>query len=147
VSDDGIKRIVNDYIKRVARLLPDNFETEDLLEDLKAHIYEGLDHKQQTKPSEDSELLVKEVLKELGTPEEIAEEYGRERLPDSVNGEKEDKVEYYLIRLAVALVVAVIAALIVDAVTDVIDFASAFFILVAFAMIEWFVRAKQSGDS
>ena len=53
MSDDEIKRIINDYIKRVSRLLPDNFETEDLLEELKAHISEGLEHKMETRPSED----------------------------------------------------------------------------------------------
>ena len=147
MSDDEIKRIINDYIKRVSRLLPDNFETEDLLEELKAHISEGLEHKLENRPSEDPVILIQEILKDLGTPKEIAEEYGRESVPGSLDEEKEDRVEYYLIRLAVALVVAVLAALIVDSLTDVIDFASAFFILVAFAIIEWFVRAKQSGES
>ena len=43
---------------------------------------------------------------------------------------------------------AVIAGLIVDFVTEgAVDFALAFFVIVAFAIIEWFVRAKQMGES
>ena len=147
MSDEEITRIVDDYIKRTSRLLPDNFETEDLLEDLKSHIYEGLAYKQENRPSESSKILIQEVLKDLGTPEEIAEEYSRERSPDSKDDDKEDKFEYYAIRLAAAIVVAVIAGLIVDFVTEgAVDFALAFFVIIGFAVIEWFVRAKQSGD-
>ena len=148
MSDEEITQIVDDYIKRTSRLLPDNFETEDLLEDLKSHIYESLMHKQQSKPSVSSVDLLQEVLKDLGTPEEIAEEYGRERVPDPNDDDKEDRFEYYAIRLAAAIVVAVIAGLFVDFVTEgAVDFALAFFVIVGFAVIEWFVRAKQSGDS
>ena len=148
MSDQEIEQIIDAYIKKTSRLLPDNFETEDLLEDLKAHIYEGLGYKQQIRPSESSVILVQEVLKELGTPEEIAEEYSRERVPDQEDGEAEDRFQYYAIRLIAAIIVAIIAAWIVDFVTEgVVDFAFAFFVLVAFAVIEWFVRAKQIGES
>ena len=147
MSDEEITRIVEDYIKRVSRLLPDNFETEDLLEDLKSHIYEGLTHKQQSRSTESSVILVHAVLKELGTPEEIAEEYSKERVPDPKDDAKEDKFEYYAIRLAAAIVVAVIVGLIIDFLTEgAVDFALAFFVIIGFAVIEWFVRAKQSGD-
>jgi uncharacterized membrane protein len=148
MSDEEIERIIDDYIRRTSRLLPDNFETEDLLEDLKAHIYEGLGHKQQIKPTKSSVELVQEVLKELGTPEEIAEEYSKERVPDQDDDEADDRFMYYAIRLVAAIIVAIIAALIVDFVTEgAVDFAFAFFVLVAFAVIEWFVRAKQIGES
>jgi uncharacterized membrane protein len=148
VSEEEVGQIVDDYIKRTSRLLPDNFETEDLLDDLRSHIYEGLGYKQEQKPSESSIVLVKEVLKDLGTPEEIAEEYSKERVPDSADSEKEDKFEYYAIRLAAAIVVAVIVGLIVDHLTEgAVDFALAFFVIVGFAVIEWFVRAKAMGES
>ncbi|MGY5878644.1 MAG: hypothetical protein RTV31_00280 [Candidatus Thorarchaeota archaeon] len=148
MSEEEVGQIIDDYIKKTSRLLPDNFETEDLLDDLKSHIYEGLGYKQELRPSESSVILVQEVLKELGTPEEIAEEYGRERVPDSDDEGEEDKFEYYAIRLIAAIIVAVIAGLIVDFLTEgVVDFALAFFVIVAFAVIEWFVRAKQVGES
>ena len=148
MSEEEVKRIIKEYIKKTSKLLPDNFETEDLLEDLQSHIFEALENKKQERPTESQAILVQEVLNELGTPEDIAEEYSEERIPDDDETEKEDKFEYYAIRLAAALVVAVIASLIVEHVTDgAVDFAFAFFVLVGFAVIEWFVRAKQAGEA
>jgi len=148
VSDDEIRRIVEDYIRRTSRLLPDNFETEDLLEDLKSHIYEGLEHKQQMQPTEIPVKLLQEVLEELGTPEEIAEEYSMEQVLEEESEKKDDRFNYYVIRLVAAFVVAVLAAWVVSIVTDgAVDFYFAVVVLMAFAVIEWFVRAKQIGES
>ena len=148
MSDEEIKRIVEDYIKRTARLLPDNFETEDLLEDLKSHIYEGLEYKKQTRPSESSVILLQEVLEELGTPEDIAEEYGKEQILEEDPDKKDDRFQYYVIRLVAAFIVAVLAAWVVSIVTEgVVDFYFAVVVLMAFAVIEWFVRAQQAGES
>jgi len=148
VSDDEIKQIVEEFIKRTSRLLPDNFETEDLLEDLKSHIYEGFKHKQQIRPSESPIVLVQEILNELGTPEEIAEEYEQEQAQD-VQTEKDDsRFEYYIVRLVAAFVVAVLAAWIVSIVTEgAVEFYFAVIVLMGFAIIEWFVRAKQTGEA
>ena len=89
MSEDAAIQGIDEYIKRIARLLPDNFETEDLLEDLKAHIYEALKNKKQNRPDEAETDLLSEVLDELGTPEEIARTQGsytgdflREYLPE-----------------------------------------------------------------
>ena len=148
MSDEEVKQIVEEFIKRTSRLLPDNFETEDLLEDLKSHIYEGFKHKQQIRPSESPDVLVQEILKELGTPEEIAEEYAQEQVQD-VNAEKDDdRFQYYIVRLVAAFVVAVLAAWIVSIVTEgAVEFYFAVIVLMGFAVIEWFVRAKQTGES
>lgn len=146
--DEEVKQIVEEFIKKTSRLLPDNFETEDLLEDLKSHIYEGFKHKQQIRPSESPDLLVQEILKELGTPEEIAKEYVQEKVQD-VHTEKDDsRFEYYIVRLIAAFVVAVLAAWIVSIVTEgAVEFYFAVIVLMGFAVIEWFVRAKQTGES
>ena len=145
---DEIKQIVDEFIKRTSRLLPDNFESEDLLEDLKSHIYEGLKHKKQIRPSESPEVLVHEILKELGTPEEIAEEYGQEQIQIVDTENDDDRFQYYIVRLVAAIVVAVLAAWIVSIVTDgAVEFYFAVIVLMAFAVIEWFVRAKQIGES
>ena len=148
MSDEEVKQIVEEFIKRTSRLLPDNFETEDLLEDLKSHIYEGFKHKQQIRSSESPDVLVQEILKELGTPEEIAEEYAQEQVQD-VNAEKDDdRFQYYIVRLVAAFVVAVLAAWIVSIVTEgAVEFYFAVIVLMGFAVIEWFVRAKQTGES
>jgi uncharacterized membrane protein len=148
VTEAEIERIINDYIRRTSKLLPDNFETEDLLDDLKAHIYEGLGYKQQIRPSESSVILVQEILKELGTPEEIADEYGKEQVLIDDSEKKNDRFQYYMIRLVAAFIVAILAAWIVSALTEgAVDFYFAVIVLMAFAVIEWFVRAKQTGES
>jgi len=148
VSDEEIAQIVDDYIRKTSRLLPDNFETEDLLGDLKSHIYEGLAHKQRIRPSESSVVLIQEVLKELGTPEEIAEEYGKEQVLIEDPESEDDKFQFYVVRLVAAFIVAVLAAWIVSVVTEgAVDFYFAVIVLMAFAVIEWLVRAKQSGES
>ncbi len=146
--DEEVKQIVEEFIKKTSRLLPDNFETEDLLEDLKSHIYEGFKHKQQIRPSESPDLLVQEILKELGTPEEIAEEYGQEGVQDLDTEKDDDRFQYYIVRLVAAFGVAVLAAWIVSIVTEgAVEFYFAVVVLMGFAVIEWFVRAKQTGDS
>jgi len=148
VSDEKIKQIVEAYIKRISRLLPDNFETEDLLTDLEAHIYEGFKNKIESSPSESPEMLLQEVLKELGTPEEIVEEYGQEQV-QAVNSEKDDdRFQYYVVRLVAAFIAAVLAAWLVSVVTEgAVDFYFAVIVLMGFAVIEWFVRAKQTSES
>ncbi len=148
MSDEEVKQIVEEFIKRTSRLLPDNFETEDLLEDLKSHIYEGFKHKQQIRPSERPDVLVQEILKELGTPEEIAEEYTQDQVQDVKAENGDDRFQYYIVRLVAAFVVAVLAAWIVSIVTEgAVEFYFAVIVLMGFAVIEWFVRAKQTGES
>ncbi|TFG98797.1 hypothetical protein E4H12_04985 [Candidatus Thorarchaeota archaeon] len=148
MSDKEIESIIDDYIRRTSRLLPGNFETEDLLGDLKSHIYDGLAHKKQIRPSESSLVLIQEVLKELGTPEEIAEEYGMEQTKVEDPENDNDRFQYYVVRLVAAFIAAVLAAWVVSVVTEgAVDFYFAVVVLMTFAVIEWFVRAKQTGKS
>ena len=148
MSDKEIQQIIEDYIRRASRLLPDNFETEDLLDEIRSHIYEGLKYKQQTRSSESPKILLQEILAELGTPEEIAEEYGKEQEIDVDSEKEDDRFQYYVVRLVAAFIVAVVAAWIVSVVTEgAIDFYFAVVVLMTFAVIEWFVRAKQTGES
>ncbi|TFG34947.1 hypothetical protein EU527_01165 [Candidatus Thorarchaeota archaeon] len=147
MNEENTTRIIEDYIKKIARLLPDNFETEDLLEDLKAHINEGLENKIKNRPSESKRDLLYEVLDDLGTPEEIVEEYGIEQIQEPVSAKRGNRFEYYVVRLLAAFVVAVLAAWIVSIITEgAVDFYFAVVVLLAFAVIEWFVRAKQIGE-
>ena len=148
MSDDEIRQVIDEFINRTSRLLPDNFETEDLLEDLKSHIYEGFRNKQHIRPSESPDVLVQEILKELGTPEEIAKEYAQERVQDVKAQKDDDRIQYYVVRLVAAFVVAVLAAWIVSIITDgAVEFYFAVVVLMGFAVIEWFVRAKQIGEA
>ena len=147
MSDKQIDRDIESYMKRIAKLLPDGFETEDLLEDLRAHIYESFNEKVQKEPTEDKHRLIMEVLQVLGTPEEIAEEYGKEKLVEEETSPS-DKWIYYTMRLTVAILVIVLASWIVSVITEgTIDFALAVVVLLAFAVLEWIVRTQQTKDA
>ena len=144
MSEQEIEKKINEYIKRTSRLLPDGFETEDLLEDLKSHIHESLAEKRTAKPSVDPLVLLGDVLEEIGSPEDIAEEYRSDPIDKEEEPRDSDRLIRYVMRLVAAIVVAVLAAWVVSTATELVDFATAVIVLVAFAFIEWAVRGKQT---
>ena len=147
MSNEQIDRDIENYMKRIAKLLPDGFETEDLLEDLRAHIYESFNEKVQKEPAEDKHRLIMEVLQALGTPEEIAEEYGKEKLVEEETSST-DRWTYYTMRLTLAVLVIVLASWIVSVISEgAIDFTLSVVVLLAFAVLEWIVRTQQTKDA
>ncbi len=148
MSDDEIGSIIDDHIKKTSRLLPDSFETEDLLDDLRSHIRESFSDKVQKRPSEDPIRLIKEVLDDLGTPEEIARQYGIEQIEEPDNRNYADKWIYYTMRLVVAILVVVLASWIASTVTEgLVDFNFAVIMLLVFAVLEWYIRTQQTKDA
>jgi uncharacterized membrane protein len=148
MSDDEIGSIIDDHIKKTSRLLPDSFETDDLLDDLRSHIRESFSEKVHKRPDEDPLRLIIEVLDDLGTPEEIAEQYGIEQIetPDTRN--TSDKWIYYTMRLMASILVVVLASWIASTVTEgLVDFNFAVIMLLAFAVLEWYVRTQQTKDA
>ena len=143
MTEEQIRRKIDDFIKKTKRLLPDNFETEDLLEDLRVHIDDSLADKRAEKPDVDPLILLNEVLMDVGTPEDIADEYKSEQSIEPSKKRNADRWIRYIMRLTAAVLVAVLAAWIVSAVVP-IDFTSAVIVLVAFAFIEWWIRGKQT---
>lgn len=147
MSDEQIDRDIESYMKRIAKLLPDGFETEDLLDDLRAHIYESFNEKVRKEPTEDKHRLIMEVLRELGTPEEIAEEYGKEKLVEEETSSTNRWI-YYTMRMTLAVLVVVLASWVASVITDgAIDFTLAVVVLLAFAVLEWIVRTQQTKDA
>jgi uncharacterized membrane protein len=148
MSDDEIGSIIDDHIKKTSRLLPDGFETENLLDDLRSHIRESFSDKVQKRPSEDPIRLIKEVLDDLGTPEEIARQYGIEQIEEPDNRNYADKWIYYTMRLVVAILVVVLASWIASTVTEgLVDFNFAVIMLLVFAVLEWYIRTQQTKDA
>ncbi len=148
MSDDEIEHTIDDHIKKTARLLPDSFETDDLLDDLRSHIRESFSEKMHKRPDEDPLRLIIEVLDDLGTPEEIAEQYGIEQIetPDTRN--TSDKWIYYTMRLMASIIVVVLASWIASTITEgLVDFNFAVIMLLAFAVFEWYVRTQQTKDA
>jgi hypothetical protein len=52
MSSNEIERVIEKHMKKIAKLLPDSFETDDLLEDLRYHIYESFNEKVQRNPED-----------------------------------------------------------------------------------------------
>lgn len=148
MSNSNVEQAIDNYLKKIAKLLPDGFETEDLLDDLRSHINESYAEKVQKNPNQDNLHLIIEVLESLGTPEEIAEEYGREQVEEEEGKSASDRWIYYIMRLTLAIVVVVLASWIVSIVTEgAVDFFFAVTVLLAFAVIEWVVRTQQTKDA
>jgi uncharacterized membrane protein len=146
--DGETERIIDEYIKKTSRLLPDSFAAEDLIADLKLHIYDALNDKIRNNSTESQQNLILEVLNEVGSPEDIAEEFALEQVVETEQAGHEDRFQYYVIRLVAAFIVAVLAAWFVSTITNgAVDFFFAVVVLMVFAVIEWFVRAKQIGES
>ncbi len=147
MSDDEIGRAIENRIKKIAKLLPDTFESEDLLEDLRSHIYDAYNDKVQRNPGRDKLVLISEVLDELGTPEEIAGEYVKEQ-GEEEKKEAADRYIYYTMRLMVAVLVVVLSSWIASIITEgAVDFTLAVVVLLAFAFLESIIRAQQTKDA
>ncbi len=148
MSDNDIDGTIEKYLKRIAKLLPDGFETEDLLEDLKFHIYESYKVKIEKNPEGDKQVLISEVLDELGSPEEIASEYGLEQVKKDEEKTTGDKWIYFTMRLTLAVIVVVLASWAASVITEgAVDFMLAVTVLLAFAVLEWLIRTQQTKDA
>ncbi|MHA2024535.1 MAG: hypothetical protein ACW98U_01445 [Candidatus Thorarchaeota archaeon] len=146
--NDDVKNIIEAHIKKTGSLLPDGFETEDLLEDLRAHIHQSYSDKLAKKPGEDPKLLIREVLDELGTPEEISEQYGKEQIEESDEGSTTDKWIRFSMRVTAIILVVVLASWVASTLTEgVVDFNLAVVTLLALAILEWYVRTQQTKDA
>jgi uncharacterized membrane protein len=92
--------------------------------------------------------LIAEVLEELGTPEEIAEEYGREQVDEDEKKSTADKWIYYTMRIMLTIIVVVLASYVTSIITEgAINFMFAVVVLLAFAVLEWLVRSQQTKDA
>ncbi|MHA1926486.1 MAG: HAAS signaling domain-containing protein [Candidatus Thorarchaeota archaeon] len=145
---DEAERAVEDYLKRVEHLLPSGFETEDLIEELREHIFQSYGSKMKERPSEKPMVLVHEILEELGSPEDIAEEQSQSRPIKVKLDEKRSRGMYFFGRLAFAVIVVIIAAAFVAFYTEgEMDFGFTVAVLLIFVIAEWYVRAWQAGEA
>lgn len=143
MENEKIRTRVNDYIRRARTVLPDTFETEDLLEDVSAHIYESLQHKMEERPEADTDILLDEVFHEIGEPEDIAEAFGQQRIGEGQT-EEEHRDWKASAEILIKIVVVVIAAWVVNQITGgTVDFLLAVGVLLVFVVLEWVIRDWQ----
>ncbi|UCE10935.1 MAG: hypothetical protein JSW61_03120 [Candidatus Thorarchaeota archaeon] len=145
--DSAIDKIVEDYLRRIRKLLPDSFETDDLVDDLRSHIIDSYEDKIGKKPEADRVVVIREVLEEIGEPEEIAEEY-RLGPPSEQALERRRKLgTRVILRLVAAIAVIIIAAAIAATITEgALDFGLTVLVLLIFVVAEWFASAWQAGE-
>ena len=92
--------------------------------------------------------LITEVLEELGTPEEIAEEYGKVQIEEEESLDTSDRWIWYTMRLMLAILVVVLASWVVSIITEgAVDFMTAVVVLLVFAVLEWLIRTQQTKDA
>jgi hypothetical protein len=60
--DEAVERIIEDYLRSIRKVLPDSFETDDLVDDLRSHIIESYQHKTEQKPDTGRIALIGDVL-------------------------------------------------------------------------------------
>ncbi|MHA1771654.1 MAG: HAAS signaling domain-containing protein [Candidatus Thorarchaeota archaeon] len=137
---------IDAFLEKVGKNLPDNFETEDLLQDLKEHIIEALNEKMQSMPDRSQKELLGNVLGEMGTPEEIAEEISQARPTEEQEKEK-SKVRYFTLRSIAFIIVSIPAAWYISQVVESIDFTTTFLVLFIFTILEGIIRNWQAKES
>ncbi|MHA1248106.1 MAG: HAAS signaling domain-containing protein [Candidatus Thorarchaeota archaeon] len=136
-------RAIENYLERVAKLLPDSFETEDILEDLRSHITEALLDRLRENETANQLTVLSEVLEEIGEPEEIAEEFGHAKLVEDESNRAE-RLRRIALRLVVSVPVSIAAAwFISNLATPSIDFWTALVVFLVFALLESILRSWQ----
>ncbi len=140
-----VDKAVDEFLEKVGKHLPEGFETEDLLQELRDHIREGLLDKMRAHPDRDQMELLEEVLQDVGTPEMIAEEYSHSGVQEEKT-ESTSKMRFFGIRLIAFIIVGVPAAWYVSNVVQSIDFLSALVILLVFAVLESVLRLWQTEE-
>ncbi|MCK5150361.1 MAG: hypothetical protein KAQ65_00910 [Candidatus Thorarchaeota archaeon] len=148
MNEDHVDRMIKDYLNSIARILPDSFETDDMLEEIRAHILESLSDKVANHPATDRVELAQDVLDSLGDPEDIATEWGKAQYPDDDEEDGESKLLRIVLKQIVALVVIVVAAWFISTLPDsIVDFWTAFGVLLIFMVAEYFLRSWQKSES
>ncbi len=140
-----VEKIIEKYLKDLRGQLPDGFETDDLIEDLRAHMIESFEEKRNKYPQYKEQTIIQMVLDELGEPEEIAREYGQEVIDSEYSEKSGRRMGRMIIRFIIAVIATVICAWILVIVTEGrFQFWTILPILLVFAIAEWIIRAWQA---
>ncbi len=133
---------IEKFLRSVEKHLPDGFETEDLIVDLKEHIIEALSNKMEARPQEDQLIILDEVLEELGAPEEIADEFMHAHLTEEEKVEALIKTKL-LYRLVISIAISIAAALVLVRLIESLEFYTTLSVLILFAVLETGIRSWQ----
>lgn len=147
MTEDDVNREIDNYLAKVNRVLPDSFETDDLIEEIRTHILEALQDKREQHPDADGLSLVREILNDLGNPEEIAFEWGKAQETGDEEENRRSNLYRTVARQTIAILVVIAAAYFVSVLPNtIVDFWTALIILMVFVIAEYFLRTWQKGE-
>jgi uncharacterized membrane protein len=147
MTENDVNREIDNYLAEVSRVLPDSFETDDLIEDIRTHILESLQDKKEQHPDADRLSLLHEVLNALGNPEEIAVEWGKAQTTGEEEENRRSGLYRTIVRQAFAILVVIAAAYFISVLPNtIVDFWTALIILMVFVVAEYFLRTWQKGE-
>jgi len=148
MSDEAIQRKIKDYLEKLRRKMPDTFETDDLLEDLEAHIKEAYQNKSLMNPEDDKIMLIEQVLDDVGEPEFIAEEFDKATISEDESEDKINQIFRTTMRYLFTGIIIIAAAWFVASLPDsIIDFWTALIVLFVFVAAESLLRNWERGES
>jgi uncharacterized membrane protein len=147
MTEDEVNREIDNYLAEVSRVLPDSFETDDLIEEIRTHILESLQDKKEQHSDAGRLSLVREVLNALGDPEEIAVEWGKAQTTGEEEKNRRSNLYRTIARQAFAILVVIAAAYFISLLPNtIVDFWTALTILMVFVVAEYFLRTWQKGE-
>jgi hypothetical protein len=139
MSHNELKPFIDEYIKKVEKVLPEGFETDDFLDTLRKKIIDLLDEKILQNPLRDSKELLFEVFEELGSPEKVKDKFVELQITNSTNETKQSLGPILAIRGAVAGAVVIIAATIMYYTAN-WDFFGTLTLFSVIVIIEWIYK-------
>jgi hypothetical protein len=120
-----------------------------LIEELRAHIYEALDDKVRGRTGASRIDLLNEAFEELGSPEDIADEFGKVSAEAGESAKTRMNYARLGARLFANLIIMVLAAWFVSSIRlpgseTHVDFWVALLVFALFAVVEWYLRSWQA---
>jgi hypothetical protein len=140
MSHDDLEPFIEEYIEKTRNALPEGFDTEDFLENLRMHITDLLREKKQKRPAEDSKVLLEEVFDELGSPEKAKEKVLTLQVDYPPQSEKRSPEFILAVRGVVSGAVVIIASIIMHYTVN-WDFLTTLILLSIIVVIEWIPKA------
>jgi len=141
MSDETIQGLINDYLEKLRRNMPDTFETDDILEDLESHIKEAYQNKSLMNPEDSKVMLLEQVLDDVGEPEFIAEEFDKATVSEDESEDNPIQIFRTTMRYLFTGVIIIAAAWFVSSLQDsIVDFWTALIVLFVFVAAESVLR-------
>ncbi len=142
-----VEEMIRQYLKSVSRALPDSPDSTLLIDELSEHIHEALAEKTAERPDESPLSLLQDVFREIGQPEEIAQEFVQSMTQQTgIMGRRQVLSTALRVVLAVAFIL-IISWSLYGNYTGGMDFITVVVVLLVLTSFEYMLRSWQSRRS